>query len=235
MAGYGKRLGAATAGAESASFLGPLRCRHCCTRTPDISVAADDISQRLAYAASRVLIGRSDSGRSVINTSLILSEFVQAADRTPTFLIAGTVPGTIENALTAWVRWRRPHSERVLADIVAFMTRHESAPVIAGMRSGIAVPSASTPAVETPSGGSAGFKPGRSGTMSRNASATGDQGTGSCVLTAGLMSLRWSRCRPRGLGYISCSHQRLRAGLFVVSPFGLRCRYRRNSRRKLEN
>jgi hypothetical protein len=80
MAGYGKRLAAATAGAESASFFGTFALPALLHQDPRYFRSQQtDISDRLAYAASRVLIGRSDSGRSVINTSLILSEFVQAA------------------------------------------------------------------------------------------------------------------------------------------------------------
>ena len=132
MAGYGKRLGAATAGAESASFFGTFALPALLHQDPRYFRSQQtDISQRLAYAASRVLIGRSDSGRSVINTSLILSEFVQAAVSNAYIPYRReTVPGTIENALTGLgsVAQARILNE-FWPDIVAFMTRHEPAPV----------------------------------------------------------------------------------------------------------
>jgi hypothetical protein len=130
MAGYGKRLGAATAGAESASFFGTFALPALLHQDPRYFRSQQtDISDRLAYAASRVLIGRSDSGRSVINTSLILSEFVQAAVSNAYIPYRReTVPGTIENALTGLgsVAQARILSE-FWPDIMAFVTRHEPA------------------------------------------------------------------------------------------------------------
>ncbi len=128
MAGYGKRLGASTAGAESASFFGTFALPALLHQDPRYFRSQQtDISQRLAYAASRVLIGRSDSGRSVINTSLILSEFVQAAVSNAYIPYRReTVPGTIENALTGLggVAQARILNE-FWPDIMKFMSQHE--------------------------------------------------------------------------------------------------------------
>ncbi len=154
MAGYGKRLGAATAGAESASFFGTFALPALLHQDPRYFRSQQtDISDRLAYAASRVIIGRSDSGRSVINTSLILSEFVQAAVSNAYIPYRReTVPGTIENALTGLgsVAQARILNE-FWPDIMAFMARHEPARSMNGMRSGTAAPWASTPASRSPS------------------------------------------------------------------------------------
>lgn len=132
MAGYGKRLGASTAGAESATFFGTFALPALLHQDPRYFRSQQtDISQRLAYAASRVVIGRSDSGRSVVNTSLILSEFVQAAVSNAYIPYRReTVPGTIENALTGLgsVAQARILNE-FWPDIMMFLTRHEPARV----------------------------------------------------------------------------------------------------------
>jgi hypothetical protein len=128
MAGYGKRLGAATAGAESASFFGTFVFPTLFHQDPRYFRSQQtDISDRLAYAASRVLIGRSDSGRSVINTSMILSQFVQAAVSNAYIPYRReTVPGTVENALTGLgsVAQARILTE-FWPDIMMFVSRHE--------------------------------------------------------------------------------------------------------------
>jgi hypothetical protein len=128
MAGYGKRLAAATAGAESASFFGTFALPALLHQDPRYFRSQQPgISDRLAYAASRVLIGRSDSGRSVINTSLILSEFVQAAVSNAYIPYRReTVPGTIENALTGLgsVAQARILNE-FWPDIMRFVAQHE--------------------------------------------------------------------------------------------------------------
>jgi len=128
MAGYGKRLAASTAGAESASFFGTFALPALLHQDPRYFRSQQtDISDRLAYAASRVLIGRSDSGRSVINTSLILSEFVQAAVSNAYIPYRReTVPGTIENALTGLgsVAQARILNE-FWPDIMRFVSQHE--------------------------------------------------------------------------------------------------------------
>ncbi len=80
MEGYGKRYGVALAGAEAGSFFGQFLFPTLLHQDPRYFPSRqNDISNRLAYAASRVLITRSDDGRNVLNTSLILSQFAQAA------------------------------------------------------------------------------------------------------------------------------------------------------------
>jgi hypothetical protein len=128
MAGYGKRLGAATAGAESASFFGTFALPTLLHQDPRYFRATQtEISQRLAYAASRVLIGRSDDGRNVVNTSLILSQFIQAAVSNAYIPYrTETVSGTMENALTGLgsVAQARILNE-FWPDIMSFVSHHE--------------------------------------------------------------------------------------------------------------
>ncbi|HLI64472.1 MAG TPA: hypothetical protein VKV05_13830 [Terriglobales bacterium] len=128
MAGYGRRLAAATAGAESANFFGTFALPALFHQDPRYFRSNDaSISDRLAYAASRVVIGRSDDGRSVLNTSLILSQFVQAAVSNA-YVPYGreTVSGTITNALTGLgsVAQARILNE-FWPDIKAFLSHHE--------------------------------------------------------------------------------------------------------------
>jgi hypothetical protein len=128
MAGYGKRLGASVTGAETASFLGSFALPALLHQDPRYFRSQEtDISQRLAYAASRVLIGRSDDGRNVINSSLILSQFIQAAISNAYIPYRReTVPGTVENALAGL---GSVAEARILMefwpDIRTFLTRHE--------------------------------------------------------------------------------------------------------------
>jgi hypothetical protein len=101
MEGYGKRLGASVAGAESATLFSGYIFPTLFHQDPRYFRSHQrDISNRLAYAASRVLIGRSDDGRNVINTSQIFGQFVQAAVSNAYIPYRNeTVSGTIENAL----------------------------------------------------------------------------------------------------------------------------------------
>jgi hypothetical protein len=101
MAGYGQRLGAAAAGEESAAFIGGYLFPTLLHQDPRYFRSHQTgITDRLAYAASRVIIGRSDSGHNVINTSAIASQLVQAAVSNAYIPYRNeTVSGTIENAL----------------------------------------------------------------------------------------------------------------------------------------
>ncbi len=101
MEGYGKRLGASAAGAESATLFSGYIFPTIFHQDPRYFRSHEDaISDRLAYAASRVLIGRSDSGHNVINFSQILAQFVQAAVSNAYIPYRNeSVPGTVENAL----------------------------------------------------------------------------------------------------------------------------------------
>ena len=128
MTGYGKRLGVAMAGAESASFFGTFALPALLHQDPRYFRSTHtEISQRLAYAASRVLIGRSDDGRNVVNTSLIASQFIQAAVSNAYIPYRNeTVSGTIENGL---VGLGSVAQARILQefwpDITAFFSHHE--------------------------------------------------------------------------------------------------------------
>jgi len=101
MEGYGKRLGAAAAGEGSAAFIGGFVFPTLLHQDPRYFRSHQNaISGRLAYAASRVFIGRGDDGRAVFNSSVILSQFALAGlsnayipYRRPTAM------GTVENAL----------------------------------------------------------------------------------------------------------------------------------------
>ncbi len=103
MEGYGRRLGASVAGSEAGAFFSGFLFPTLFRQDPRYFPSRQyDISQRLAYAASRVIIGRSDSGRNVFNSSLILSQFVQSALSNSYIPYRNeTVPGTIENALAS--------------------------------------------------------------------------------------------------------------------------------------
>lgn len=128
MGGYGKRLAAATAGAESASFFGTFALPTLLHQDPRYFRATQtEISQRLAYAASRVIIGRSDDGSNVLNTSLILSQFIQAAVSNAYIPYRNeSVSGTVENALTGLgsVAQARILNE-FWPDIMSFVSHHE--------------------------------------------------------------------------------------------------------------
>jgi hypothetical protein len=128
MTGYGRRLAAATAGAESANLFGTFALPALLRQDPRYFRSSDgSISDRLAYAASRVIVGRSDDGHSVINSSLILSQFVQAAVSNA-YVPYGreTVSGTVTNALTGLgsVAQARILNE-FWPDIKAFLSHHE--------------------------------------------------------------------------------------------------------------
>jgi len=133
MQGFGQRLGASTAGAETAAFFGGFVYPTLFHQDPRFYPSRQhSVINRLAYAASRALIGRSDSGRSVINASVIASQFTEAAISNAYIPYRNeTVSGTIENALTGLLgvvegnivnefwpdftefAWRRTHSEFV--------------------------------------------------------------------------------------------------------------------------
>jgi len=102
MAGFGQRLGVSAAGTEAATFIGGFVYPTLFHQDPRYFRShQQSIANRLAYAASRVLIGRSDDGRNVINTSVIASQFTEAAISNAYIPYRNeSVSGTIENALT---------------------------------------------------------------------------------------------------------------------------------------
>jgi hypothetical protein len=128
MEGYGKRLGASVAGAEAGAFFSGFLFPTLLHQDPRYFPSRQyDISQRMAYAASRVIIGRSDDGRNVFNASLIASQFVQAAISNAYIPYRNeTVPGTIENALAnlgGIAEWNI--LTEFWPDIKTFFSRHE--------------------------------------------------------------------------------------------------------------
>ncbi len=130
MAGYGKRLGASAAGAESATLFSGYIFPTLFHQDPRYFRShQDDISQRLAYAASRVLIGRSDSGHNVINFSQILAQFVQAAVSNAYIPYRNeSVPGTVENALAGLGSVAQADIlNEFWPDIKVFLARHTPA------------------------------------------------------------------------------------------------------------
>lgn len=128
--GYGRRLAASMAGAEGAAFFGTYLFPTLLHQDPRYFRSQDTgITNRLAYAASRVIIGRSDQGHSVINTSLIFSEFAQAALSNAYIPYRNeSVSGTIQNALFSLgsVAQARILTE-FWPDIKAFLSHHEPA------------------------------------------------------------------------------------------------------------
>lgn len=102
MGGFGQRLGVSAAGEEAASFFSGFLFPTLFHQDPRYFRSHQTrIIDRLAYAASRVVIGRSDDGRNVFNYSAISGQFVQAALSNAYVPYRNeSVSGTIENALT---------------------------------------------------------------------------------------------------------------------------------------
>ncbi len=127
MEGYGNRLGAAAAGETSAAFFGGFVFPTLLHQDPRYFPSRQtSITNRLAYAASRVLIGRSDDGRNVINTSVIMSQFVEAAVANAYIPYRNeTVSGTLENALSGLgVVAQANILNEFWPDIKEFLSRH---------------------------------------------------------------------------------------------------------------
>jgi hypothetical protein len=137
MKGYGHRFGASAAGAEAGAFFSgfvfPALLHQDSRYFPS---RQDDISDRLAYAASRVIIGRSDNGRTVFNWSLILSQFTQAALSNAYIPYRNeTVGGTVENALAnlgGIAEWNI--LTEFWPDIKAFLGKHRPKPMHRGQQ-----------------------------------------------------------------------------------------------------
>ena len=128
MAGYGHRFAASMAGSEAASFLGTFLFPTLLHQDPRYFRShQEETSSRLAYAASRAFIGRSDDGRSVINSSLILSQFAEAALSNAYIPYRNeSVSGTVENALAGIGGVIQSNIlEEFWPDIKAFLERHE--------------------------------------------------------------------------------------------------------------
>lgn len=132
MPGFGKRLGASVAGAEAGAFFGRFLFPALFHQDTRYFRSTDTrTSDRLAYSASRAFITRSDDGRSVINTSVILSEFVQAAISNAYIPYrTETVPGTVENALAGIGSVAESNMlEEFWPDIKSFFGKHQPATI----------------------------------------------------------------------------------------------------------
>lgn len=128
MAGYGQRLGAAAAGETSAAFFSGYVFPTLLHQDPRYFRSHQDaISDRLAYAASRVIIGRSDSGHNVINWSVLMSQFTQAAVSNAYIPYRNeSVSGTVENALAGLGAVAQANIlNEFWPDIKEFFHRHE--------------------------------------------------------------------------------------------------------------
>jgi hypothetical protein len=80
MGGYGKRYGATLLSAEASSLFGRWLFPTLLHQDPRYFPShQSNIFDRMAYAASRTLITRSDDGRNVVNTSLLMTLLVSSA------------------------------------------------------------------------------------------------------------------------------------------------------------
>jgi len=100
-AGFGQRVGVSAAGAETAAFFSGFVYPTLFHQDPRYFPSHEDrILNRIAYAASRAFIGRSDNGMSVVNSSVIASQFTEAAIANAYVPYRHhSVGGTAENAL----------------------------------------------------------------------------------------------------------------------------------------
>lgn len=127
MGGFGKRMAAATEGEEAASFFSGFLFPTLFHQDPRYFRSHQTrIVDRLAYAASRVIIGRSDDGRNVINYSAISGQFVQAALSNAYIPYRNeSVSGTIENALAGLSGVAQAQIlNEFWPDIKVFVTQH---------------------------------------------------------------------------------------------------------------
>jgi hypothetical protein len=101
MEGFGQRMGVSAAGEEAAAFFSGFVFPTLFHQDPRYFRSHQTrIVDRLAYAASRVVIGRSDDGRNVLNFSAISGQFVQAAVSNAYVPYRNeSVSSTLENAL----------------------------------------------------------------------------------------------------------------------------------------
>jgi hypothetical protein len=127
MPGFGERLGISAMGAEAASFIGGFVYPTLFHQDPRYFPSHQHrVLNRLAYAASRAFIGRSDNGTTVINTSVIASQFTEAAISNAYVPYRNeSVSGTIENALTGLGGVAEGHIlDEFWPDIKEFVWRH---------------------------------------------------------------------------------------------------------------
>lgn len=127
MKGFGQRVGVSAAGEEAAAFFSGFAFPTLFHQDPRYFRSHQQrIIDRLAYAASRVIIGRSDSGHTMINYSAISGQFAQAAISNAYIPYRNeTVSGTIENALTGLSGVAQAQIlNEFWPDIKTFVTRH---------------------------------------------------------------------------------------------------------------
>jgi hypothetical protein len=132
MGGYGKRYAAALAGAEAGGFFGRFLFPTLLHQDPRYFPShQNDISDRMAYAASRVFITRSDDGRNVFNSSLILTVLTTTALSNAYLPYRNeTVPGTLENAAACLGSVAQTYIlKEFWPDIREFLGHHEPAKV----------------------------------------------------------------------------------------------------------
>jgi hypothetical protein len=125
--GFSERLGISAAGAETAAFIGGFVYPTLFHQDPRYFPSHQHrIINRLAYAASRAFIGRSDDGYTVINTSVIASQFTEAAIANAYVPYRNeSVSGTIENALIGVGGVAEGHIlDEFWPDIKEFVWRH---------------------------------------------------------------------------------------------------------------
>ena len=133
MAGFGERVGISAAGAETAAFIGGFVYPTLFHQDPRYFPSHQHgIMDRIAYAASRAFIGRSDDGMTVINTSVIASQFTEAALANAYVPYRNkSVSGTIENALTGLGGVAEGHIlDEFWPDIKEFVWRHTHSEMI---------------------------------------------------------------------------------------------------------
>ncbi len=126
-AGFGERTAISAMGAESAAFIGGFVYPTLFHQDPRYFASHEHgIFNRMAYAVSRAVIGRSDNGFSVINTSVIASQFTEAAISNAYVPYRyESVSGTIENALTGIAGVAEGHIvDEFWPDITEFVWRH---------------------------------------------------------------------------------------------------------------
>jgi hypothetical protein len=127
MKGFGQRLGVSAVGNEGAAFFGGFLYPTLFHQDPRYFPSRENsILNRLAYAASRALIGRSDNGFSVINSSVIASQFTEAAIANAYIPYRNrTFGGTAENALTGIAGVAEGNIlKEFWPDIKEFVSRH---------------------------------------------------------------------------------------------------------------
>ena len=126
--GFGKRLGNSMAGAEAGAFFGRFLFPTLFHQDPRYFPSTDTrTSNRLAYAISRAFITRSDDGRTVINTSAIMSQFVQAAIANAYIPYRReTMHGTVGNAIGGLGAVVESNMlEEFWPDITSFFRKHQ--------------------------------------------------------------------------------------------------------------